>query len=247
MRIALIGYGKMGKEIERLALDRQWSVDLKIDIDTPRPPASSMAGMDVAIHFAGPQTILQDITPWVEIGTALVIGTTGWNQDLGAVRSLIERKGTGMVYASNFSLGVSVFARLVQDAARMMDKLEEYDVSIHEIHHKEKIDSPSGTALTLAGVILGELKRKKEILSQPPAGKIEPNQMHVSSSRTGAVVGVHTVTFDSEADTIELTHSAKNRSGFAFGALVAAEWIRGKKGVFTMNDVVQDLMKPEKG
>ena len=241
MRLALIGYGKMGKEIERLALERGWSVGVRVDLDTPSPHEDAMSAVDVAIHFAHAKTIVADLRPWAELGKPLVVGTTGWSKDLQNVQNLVRAKGIGLIYASNFSLGVNIFYQLTRAAATMFDRFEEYDVFIHEVHHKDKVDSPSGTALTLAEIVLSEIKRKKEVLAQSPQGKIRPDQLHVSSTRGGAVIGTHSLMFDSAADSIEVRHAAKNRTGFALGALLAAEWIQGKKGMYTMEDVVHDL------
>ena len=241
MRLALIGYGKMGKEIERLALDRGWTVGVRVDLDTPKPDATAMSAVDAAIHFAQARGIIADLTPWAELGKPIVVGTTGWGKDLQNVQNLVRDKGIGLVHAPNFSLGVNIFYQLVRKAATMFDRFEEYDAFIHEVHHKDKIDSPSGTALTLAEIVLKEIKRKKELLAHAPEGKIRSDQLHVSSTRGGAVVGIHSLTFDSAADSIELRHLAKNRTGFALGAMLAAEWVQGKKGMFTMEDVLQDL------
>jgi 4-hydroxy-tetrahydrodipicolinate reductase len=246
MNIGLIGYGKMGRTIEQLALDRGWNVPSKIDIGTPLPDAEQRKSVDVVIHFATAGGLLEDLLPWAESGVPIVVGTTGWNDRLSDVQALAERCRIGIVHASNFSLGVNVFYHIARHAARMMNTFSEYDASIHEVHHREKIDSPSGTALTLAKLVLDELDRKHEILTTPPEGKIRPDQLHVSSARTGWVIGTHSLSFDSAADAIEITHTAKNRNGLASGTLVAAEWIRGKQGVFTMDDVLQDLFRQSK-
>jgi 4-hydroxy-tetrahydrodipicolinate reductase len=243
MRLALIGYGKMGKEIERLALGRGWSVGVRVDLDTPPPDLAAKRAVDVAIHFAHAKTIVADLRLWAELGKPIVVGTTGWRSDLQHVQNLVRDKGIGLVHAPNFSLGVNIFYQLARAAATMFDRFEDYDVFIHEVHHKDKVDSPSGTALTLAEIVLSEIKRKKEVLAQSPPGKIRPDQLHVSFTRGGAVIGTHSLTFDSAADSIEVRHAAKNRTGFALGALLAAEWIQGKKGMYTMEDVIHDLFR----
>jgi 4-hydroxy-tetrahydrodipicolinate reductase len=172
-----------------------------------------------------------------------VIGTTGWQDHLPELEALVKKNNVGLIYASNFSLGVNIFFHLVQTTAQMMDRFTNYDTFIQEIHHRNKIDSPSGTALTMGQIVLNNLHRKKELLSETSHGKISPEQLHISSTRGGAVVGTHILTFDSAADTIELKHTAKDRSGLALGTLLAAEWIIGKKGFFTMDDVFQDILK----
>lgn len=244
MNIALIGYGKMGKEIERLALER--GVLMLARIDSKSPPLSKDIAQqtDVAIHFAAPSSVIGDVEQWAGFGKNMVVGTTGWQNDLSKVHSIVSARNTGLVYASNFSLGVNILFSLAKQAGVLFNNFAEYDVFLHEIHHKDKSDSPSGTALSLAEILLKTVKRKKEILSDPAKGKIRPEQLHVTSTRAGAVIGTHRVTFDSIADSIELTHTAKNRTGFALGALLAAEWIQGKKGVFTMEDVLSNLLEP---
>ena len=243
MRLAIVGYGKMGKEIERLAIERGWSVNIRIDIDTPPVTKAQRDNIDVVIHFATAKDIVNDLIPWAEAHKPIVVGTTSWQDNLQNVKSLVKKNQIGLIYASNFSLGVNIFFHLVKAAAQMMDKFEDYDAFIQEIHHKNKIDSPSGTALTMGQIVLEQLRRKKELLTETSHNKIKPDQLHISSSRCGTVVGTHTLAFDSAADMIELKHTAKDRSGMALGTLFAAEWIRGKKGLFTMNDAFQDIFK----
>jgi len=243
MRIALLGYGKMGKEIERLALERGWSVDLRIDIDTPPVTPAQRDNIDVVIHFAQAGSIAGDLAPWMEARKPIVVGTTGWQEQMPKIETLVKKNNIGLIYASNFSLGVNIFFHLVRNAAQMMNSFEDYDAFIHEIHHKNKLDSPSGTALTMGQIVLKHLNRKKELLNETSHGKIRPEQLHISSTRSGSVIGTHVLAFDSAADAIELKHMAKNRSGLASGALLAAEWIIGKKGLFTMDDLFQDLLK----
>lgn len=243
MRLALIGYGKMGKEIERLAAERGWRADVHVDIGLPPVPPDLRESVDVAVHFAQAKTIVDDLTPWAEAHKPLVVGTTGWQDQLSDIEALVKQHHIGLIYASNFSLGVNIYFQLIRAAARLVDRFDEYDVSVQEVHHKNKIDSPSGTALSLGQLLLKHIGRKKELLGETSHGAIRPDQLHISSTRTGAVVGVHSVTFDSAADTIELKHTAKNREGMARGALLAAEWIIGKKGIFTMDDVFQDLFR----
>ncbi len=243
MRLAIVGYGKMGKEIEHLALERAWSVDLRIDIDTPPVTKAQRENVDVVIHYATAKDIVNDLTPWAEAHKPIVVGTTGWQEQLKNIETLVTKNQIGLIYASNFSLGVNIFFHLVKTAAQMMNKFENYDAFIQEIHHKNKIDSPSGTALTMGQIVLEHLRRKKELLTETSHNKIRPEQLHISSTRSGTVVGTHTLVFDSAADMIELKHTAKNRSGMALGTLFAAEWIRGKKGLFTIDDAFQDLFK----
>jgi 4-hydroxy-tetrahydrodipicolinate reductase len=243
VKLALIGYGKMGKEIERLALERGMQITARVDIESPSLLIDGVKSADVAIHFAIPGTVLSQVEQLADLGKDVVLGTTGWQNDRANIQAHVERKGIGLVHASNFSLGMNIVYHLLREAGLLFDRFEEYDVSVHEVHHKEKLDSPSGTALTIANILLSGIGRKKEILAGSSDGKIRPEQLQVTSTRTGAVVGIHRVMFDSPADNIEVVHTAKNRTGFALGALLAAEWIRGKKGFFTMDDVLEDIIK----
>jgi len=200
------------------------------------------AACDVLIDFTRPEATLAHLQACLQAGKAMVIGTTGFSE---AERQRIAEgaKRIAVAMSPNFSVGVNVFFHLLKLSAKSFERFPEYDVFVQEIHHKDKVDSPSGTALTAAEIIMHNIRRKKELLITPPAGTIKPEQLHVSSTRAGSVVGKHSVTFDSSADSIELTHTAKNRSGFAFGALLAADWIRGKQGIFTMEDVLADIVQ----
>ncbi len=242
LRLALIGYGKMGKEVERAALDRGMQIAARIDIDSPSLQTAEVKKADVAIHFAIPATVPRHVEELGNMGKPIVLGTTGWQNEYAAVRSIVESSSIGVVHASNFSIGVNILYHLLKEAGRLLDRFDEYDVSVHEIHHKDKLDAPSGTALAIADILLKGIARKKEIFAGSPEGKIRPEQLHVSSGRYGTVVGIHRVTFDSAADSIEIAHTAKNRTGFAIGAVVAAAWIKNRKGMFTFDDVLADLL-----
>ena len=242
MRIALIGTGKMGRELERVAGERNIQITARLNsANTTLAPFSK--DFDVAIHFANPDSVVKYVEQCASLKRNIVIGTTGWSQRLGKVWSIVQSANIGVVHATNFSVGVNVFFDILKVASKLFDKFPEYDVFIQEIHHKDKADSPSGTALTMAEIMMHEIKRKKQILNGPPTGRIRPDQLHVSSARAGSVVGTHQVTFDSQADSIELKHIAKNRSGFAIGALLAAEWVEGKQGMYTMEDVISDVIR----
>ena len=234
MKIGLIGFGKMGQEIDAAARAQGESIARVFELGSEVTPAA-LADIDVCIDFSMPEAVLANIHAAVEAKTDIVVGTTGWYQHLPELKAVI--KDSGLLYSANFSLGMNYFFRIVRVAAEMMNHSADYDPYIHEIHHRQKIDSPSGTALQLAKIVLGAIDRKNEILTRPPEGKIDPAMLHVSSTRVGVVAGTHVVAFDSEADSIELTHVAKTRRGFALGALTAARWLHGRKGVFTMDDV----------
>ncbi len=238
MKIALIGYGKMGKEIERCATEK--GIDVCAIFDENKPVSGvEITDADVCIDFSIPSAVAHNVHVYAAAKKNAVIGTTGWLEHFDKINAAVHNAGIGLVYASNFSIGVNVFTQIVAYAAERMNAFEDYDAYIHEVHHNQKLDSPSGTALSLAKTLLEKIKRKKSLLTETSKGKIPPEFLHVTSSRTGAVPGTHTVGFDSFADTIELIHTARNRSGFAFGALFAARWIQGKKGVFTMADVLK--------
>ena len=234
MKIALIGYGKMGKEIEAAARDRGYTIGKVFEIDAP-VRADALAEIDLCIDFSTPEAVVSNIRAAIDAKRDIVVGTTGWYQHLPDFQDRV--KESGLLYSSNFSLGMNYFFRIVKRAAELMNGAPQYDPYVHEVHHRQKVDSPSGSALTLAKILLDAIERKSEILAKSPDGKISPEALHVTSTRVGVVTGTHTVAFDSEADLIELTHVAKNRRGFALGAVKAAEWLHGRKGIYTMDDV----------
>ena len=234
MKIALIGYGKMGREIEAAAQAQGETIACAFD-STNRVTADALQDADVCIEFSTPQSALSNILAAIDAGKDVVVGTTGWHHELPNLREKLQH--SGLLYSSNFSLGMNIFQRIVARAAELMQNAADYDPFIHEAHHRQKADSPSGTALTLAELLLARLERKTKIATETVHGRIDPAALHVSSTRAGYITGTHTVGFDSEADLIELKHVAKNRRGFALGALVAARWLRGRKGIYTMEDV----------
>ena len=227
MRILLVGHGKMGRMVEGLAPEYGGEVVGVIDPQSPRhgggPNAGSWAGVDVAIDFSTAASVPINAVALARRGISLVIGTTGWSTDEAAVRAAIEESGVGIVAAPNFSAGVVVFEAIVAHAATLFAQREDFGAFLHETHHRAKLDAPSGTALLL--------KRSME-----SAGF--PRPIDVSSSRVGFVPGTHTVGFDGPAESVTLTHAARDRSAFARGALLAAKWVQGKRGWFTMRDVL---------
>ncbi|OGU27240.1 MAG: 4-hydroxy-tetrahydrodipicolinate reductase [Ignavibacteria bacterium GWA2_54_16] len=243
LRLALVGYGKMGKEVERIALERGMEVTARVDVDTPSLAVDGVRNADVVIHFAFPATVVNHISELAALRKSVVLGTTGWQKERSAIEHAVKASGIGLVHSSNFSIGVNLLNRLVREAGLLVNRLAEYDVAVHEIHHKDKLDAPSGTALSIASILLETVKRKKELLPGSPDGRIRPDQLQVSSGRYGSVVGMHRVVFDSAADTLEIVHTAKNRSGFALGAVLAAEWIRERHGMFTFEEVLEDLFQ----
>lgn len=245
MNIALIGYGKMGKEIEAAARERKANVVKIFTSENNQRGAGltkeSLKNIDVCIEFTSPLSVFENIEATARAGKSVVVGTTGWHDKISEVSKLVKEKKIGLLYSANFSLGVNLFYQIVTSAAKIFDKFNAYDVAVSEVHHKEKTDSPSGTALALGNLIIQSGKRKKEIYHETAHAKMKAEQLHITSTRVGNVVGKHGVVFDSDADSIELVHSAKNRRGFALGALIAAEWLKGKKGVYTMKDVLTSL------
>ena len=234
MRIALIGYGKMGHEIEAVAREQGQTIACTFDIGNP-VDAASLAGVDLCIEFSTPDTVLRNIRVALEAKKDIVVGTTGWYAHLPEI--VPEVKDSGLLYSPNFSIGVNMMFRLTAAAAEMMNNAAAYDPFIHEWHHRQKADSPSGTALKLAEILLAKIERKKKVETARVDGKIDPQALHVSSTRVGAMPGTHIVGFESDADSIEIKHVAKTRRGFALGAVRAAQWLKGRKGVYTMDDV----------
>ena len=235
-RIAIIGYGQMGRELAQHAPQMECEVSAICDVDTPFSTLDP-AIYDVAIDFTQPEAVLSHVRTAADHQRNLVIGTTGWLENVDVVRAHQESSGIGLLYGSNFSMGIHVFLHIVSRAASMIDALDTYDVMIHEWHHRRKKDSPSGTALSTADVVLQHLQRKNRISTETEHAAIDPAALHVTSTRGGEVVGRHMVTIDGPQDSIEITHTAKNRSGFAIGALAAARWLDGRHGFYTFADV----------
>ncbi|MDL2229367.1 4-hydroxy-tetrahydrodipicolinate reductase [Treponema sp. OttesenSCG-928-L16] len=269
MNIAIIGYGKMGKLIEETVRSRGHSVSAVVDPfadggqslsgaplykDIGSAAASgAFSQCDGAIEFTRPDTVTGNIRALAERGIPLVTGTTGWAGELEDISAMVREKKASLLWSSNFSLGVNLFYRIAAFAAKKFDPFDDYDAGGWEAHHNKKADSPSGTAKTLAETVLGAMTRKKtpvwEKLDRPPA----PEELHFASLRLGSVPGIHSIFFDSPADTIEITHTARNREGFAAGAVRAAEWlvscpgpgmaaVNARQGVFTMDDVLEDIL-----
>ncbi|MBP9847940.1 MAG: 4-hydroxy-tetrahydrodipicolinate reductase [Flavobacterium sp.] len=230
MKIALLGYGKMGKVIERIALERGHEIVLKKDQDNT---FEGLLNADVAIDFSVPDSAVINISECLNNGIPVISGTTGWLSDYPKMVALCEDKNGSFIYGSNFSLGVNVFFELNEYLAKMMANLKQYNVSMEEIHHTQKLDAPSGTAITLAESVIKHTDYSNWTLETPNS-----NEIHIEAKRIENVPGTHSIFYDSEVDQIEIKHTAHSREGFALGAVVAAEWLVGKKGVFTMKDVL---------
>lgn len=230
MKIALFGYGKMGKMIEQVALKRNHAIVAKIDVDSPE---IDFTNVDVAIDFSMPDAAFENIKKCVEHGVPIISGTTGWLKDYDKAVSYCKEKNGAFIYASNYSLGVNIFFELNTYLAQMMKNLEQYKVTMEEIHHTQKLDAPSGTAITLAEGIIANTNYDHWKLNEAAT-----NEIAIKAKRIADVPGTHIVCYESTVDTIEIKHTAHNREGFALGAVIAAEWIMGKKGVFSMKDVL---------
>ncbi len=247
MNISIIGYGQMGQLIEQLAIQRGHLVQSIIDpfhSDATHKEfcAEAMDKVDVCICFTRPDVAIDNIKHVCQWKKQLVLGTTGWTDQMAEVRQMVEHAGTGMVYSSNFSIGVNIFFKLIEQAAQVIDSFEMYDIMAHEVHHNKKRESPSGTAKTMTQILLDNISRKSKVCEEKLDRMIEPEELHFSSMRGGAVPGTHSIYFDSEFDTIEITHRARNRGGFATGAVIAAEWILQQKGLFTEKDMMKQLL-----
>ena len=235
MKAAIIGYGKMGHEIEKILIDRGHEVALIIDLNNAADlNAENLAGVDVAIEFTTPATAYDNIRTCLECGTAVVSGTTGWTSRLEELQTLCKDKGGAMFYASNYSLGVNLMFRLNRELARLMNRFSGYKLTMSETHHTEKKDSPSGTAVTLAEDAIARLDDKTGWVNEPTDA---PTLIGIESFRIGMNPGEHSVVYTSEDDVLEIRHAIKNRRTLALGAVVAAEFLCGKKGVYTMDDM----------
>lgn len=236
MRIVLIGYGKMGKEIERLALGRGHTIVARIDVDNAHELSNlSSQEVDVAIEFSNPAAAFANISTCIERQIPVVCGTTGWLDKKNEIEKATAEHDATFFYASNYSIGVNLFFQLNRNLAKLMAPHIEYDIYTNEIHHLEKKDSPSGTAITIAeGIIDAYSGRTKWVNNEIP----KANEVPIWSQRESTIPGTHTVKYISQVDQIEITHEAFSREGFALGAVIAAEWIQGKKGILGMEDML---------
>lgn len=239
MNIALIGYGKMGKEIEQIALSRQHKIVLKVDVNNSDTfTIDELKKADVAIEFSTPESAVKNIYKCFDAGIPVIVGTTGWLDKLNEIKNTCAEKKQTLFYTSNYSIGVNLFFKLNKYLASLMNSYTDYDLKIEEIHHVHKLDSPSGTAISIATQALENLERKQKWVNAPTENKSE---LEIISKRIDEVPGTHTVNYTSTIDEISITHIAHNRKGFALGAVIAAEWVQGKKGVFGMDDLMVNL------
>ena len=246
MDIAIIGYGKMGHGIEKAA--RAKGINVRT-IDPNEPSANykqineeSMKGVDVCVDFTHPDSVIENIKKIAKFKKNAVIGTTGWYNKMEEAKKIVENAKIGLIWSGNFSIGVNIYFRIIENAARVINKFNDYDLFVHEFHHNKKADSPSGTAVMIGKILVDNIERKKKIVTEELKRKIDPDELHISSTRCGTIPGTHIVGFDSSADTIELTHTARSREGFALGAVTAAQWIQGKKGFYDINDMMKSII-----
>lgn len=238
MKIALIGYGKMGKTIEEIAMSRGHEIVARINSSTPIQ-SSDLSIADVAIEFTRPELAVNHISHCAALKLPIVVGTTAWQERFNEVKEVIENNDASLLYASNFSIGVNIFFEINKRLAKLMEGKQDYQACLKEIHHLQKLDAPSGTAITLAeGIMNNNEDYLSWVLGEEKAPHTAEGQLGITSFREPDVPGTHIISYTSEIDTITISHEAHNRKGFALGAVVAAEWIYGKKGIFTMNDVL---------
>ncbi len=236
MKIAIIGYGKMGKVIEKLALERSHEIVLKVnDENLDDFTKENLQKADVAIEFSTPETAFSNVTACFRAGIPVVCGTTAWMDKMKDARAICLAENSAFLYTSNFSIGVNIFFAVSRQLAKMMNAQKQYEVILEEIHHSQKLDSPSGTAISLANDIINSVDRKSSWVNERARST---DELEIVSKRTDKVPGTHHITWNSDVDSIQITHTAHSREGFAAGALAAAEWIIGKKGCFDMKDML---------
>lgn len=250
MRIALVGYGRMGRAAGEAAAAAGHQVVARIDpaagdADAPELTADHAAAADVAIEFSGAEGVVENARRYVRFGLSAVVGTTGWHERLAEVSAIVAAGSCGYLHAANFSLGVQLFMRLAARATALLDPFDDYDLAVFERHHRRKADSPSGTALSLAQAVLDSSSRKRRVATERLDRAIAGDELHVAAVRGGEDPGTHTLVFDSPDDTIELTHRARGRAALAAGALRSAAWLTAeprKTGIYGIDDLIDDLI-----
>lgn len=248
MYVSVIGYGRMGKLVYDVLKERNHTVVSTVDPEDRQAThraisPDALRDAEVCICFTRPSVAFDNIRDIARLGKNMVVGTTGWNDRLDEAKDVVNKAGVGLIFSANFSIGVNLFFKCVEMTAQILNRFPDYDVFVTEQHHKGKVDSPSGTARELGEILLHNLQRKRAVVTERLDRRIDSEELHVASVRGGFVPGVHCVTYDSEVDTIELCHRARSRKGFAVGAVMAAEWIAGKKGVHTKDDMVAAMLQ----
>ncbi len=248
MKIGLSGYGQMGSITREIALKKGYKIEAIIDPSsksehvTHNVIGSFLPQIDVMIDFSDPAHAVGNIEKYVEYGISAVIGTTGWYDRLDYVSMLVKQSKIGLIWSGNFSLGVNIYFSLVKKAAALFNRFDQYDVAVHESHHRMKSDSPSGTAKMLGDILINEIDRKKKVTPGSLENQNGRDELCISSTRCGAIPGEHQVLFDSDVDTITFTHNARSRFGFAEGALAAAKWIATRKGFYHIDDMMESII-----
>lgn len=245
MNIALVGTGQMGQAVAALAPERGHDIVTRFSSDRPLADAApeTLAAADVAVDFSLPAVALEHVRRYCTWQQPAVIGTTGWYGALDDVKTWVADHDAALLYAPNFSLGVAVLKRALASVAPLIDAIPDFDAFVHELHHTHKVDSPSGTAEMLAEVLVDRIARKSHVETEAQHQRIDAEALHVTSTRAGTAFGEHTVGFDSAFDRVELSHRAKGRRGFALGALRSAEWLVGRTGLYTLDDVLDDWLE----
>ena len=240
MKIGLFGYGKMGREIESVAIERDHMVALRVDEHNRMSiTEADIKACDVIIDFSTPQSVLGNMHFVLNAHVPMVVGTTGWYDNLPKIKKLVSGSNGGFIYAKNFSVGANIFFKIVAEASKLFNKYEGYDVYGYEIHHSGKKDSPSGTAKKIADTIISNFSSKKSLMAEKLDRQVKSSELHFASIRGGRNPGTHEVIFDSEADEVRLSHIAHGRRGFAQGAVLAAEFIKGRKGFFAFEELFE--------
>jgi len=250
MNIGITGYGTMGKYIRDKACEKGYTVSCIIDpssteeevTHTSAAELSDDVELDVIIEFSAPDAVIPNLKEYAERGLSVVIGTSGWYENMDEASRIVQKSGIGCIWSGNFSLGVNLFFRIIQQAGSIMNLFPQYDCMVHEYFHKNKADSPSGTAEMIGKMLIDRLDRKTSLVSESLKRKIHEDEIHVSSTRGGTIPGIHRVMFDSNEDTILLEHTAKNRAGFVEGALAAAQWLAGRKGFFSIEEMMDSIL-----
>jgi 4-hydroxy-tetrahydrodipicolinate reductase len=250
VNIGIIGYGKMGQLIEKIAIDKGHNVNAIIDPvhkDAQKEiNEENLKNIDVCIDFTHPKCAIDNIKKLATLKKNMVIGTTGWYDKMDEVKQIVKESGVGFIWSGNYSIGVNAFFEIIKHASKIMNNLKDYDIMATEVHHNGKADSPSGTAEMIGKILIDNITRKEKLVKDRLNRKIDSNELHLASIRGGSVPGTHTIYFDSLQDTIELKHTARNREGFAKGAVLACEFINKKKGFYSINDLMKDIQGIDK-
>ncbi|MBN1156492.1 4-hydroxy-tetrahydrodipicolinate reductase [Candidatus Woesearchaeota archaeon] len=246
MKLAIIGYGKMGKAVEKIAKEKGHEIiaiiDPNCDSCLKEINENNLRNVETCIDFTSPTAVIENIRRISRLGKNIVVGTTGWYEKMDEVEKIVKDNNIGLIWSGNFSIGVNALFAIVEKAAKIFNNLEEYDVLAHELHHRNKADSPSGTAKMLGKILVDNIDRKKKVVYEMLGRKVAAEEIHFSSTRGGLIPGTHAILFDSAVDTIEITHTARGREGFATGAVMAAEFISGKKGFYSIDDLMKKII-----